>query len=219
MAGSVIKVENLSKHFGDTKIFDKVNFSLSKGKSACIVAPSGKGKSTLLSICGLLMASTSGRVLINDIDTSSLDDKNASILRGNAIGFMFQHTQLAGNFRANENVSMPISFCHNKEKSMTKQQIESRGNELLDHFDLIDKKYYYPNQLSIGQKRRIACARALFMHPELIIADEPTNDLDDENKAIVIDSLFSPVEQEKSALLFATHDLDIAKRADVIINL
>lgn len=219
MAERVIKVENLSKVFGDTKIFENVNFSLSKGQSACIVAPSGKGKSTLLSICGLLMTQTSGNVFINDVDASSLDDKNASILRGNAIGFMFQHTQLAGNFRANENVSMPACFCHNKEKSKTRQQIESRENELLEQFGLIDKKYYYPNQLSIGQKRRIACARALFMQPELIIADEPTNDLDDENKTIVIDALFSPVEQEKSALLYATHDLDIAKRADVIINL
>lgn len=219
MSDSVIKVENLTKKFDDVTIFDNISFALSKGESACIVAPSGKGKSTLLSICGLLMTPTSGVVTINDINASDLDDKSVSILRGNAIGFMFQHTQLAGNFRAHENISMPVCFIHSKEKSMTKLEIEKRENELLEYFGLMDKRYFYPNQLSIGQKRRIACARALFMQPDLIISDEPTNDLDEANKKIVIDALFAPVRENKSALLYATHDSKLAERAGLTITL
>lgn len=219
MASNVIRIDNLSKEFGETCIFSNISFCLSKGKSACIVAPSGKGKSTLLSICGLLMKPTSGNVFINDIDTSTLDDRHLSTLRGDSIGFMFQHTQLAGNFRAHENISMPACFCHSKEKSMTRPEIEKRENELLEYFGLTNKKYFYPSQLSIGQKRRIACARALFMQPDLIISDEPTNDLDEENKKVVIDALFAPVRENKSALLYATHDRELAERADLIINL
>ena len=97
--------------------------------------------------------------------------------------------------------------------------IEKHVDEQLERFGLRDRKYYYPNQLSIGQKRRIACARALFLNPSLIIADEPTNDLDEDNKQVVINSLFEPVRASSSALLFATHDADVAALADEVIRL
>lgn len=213
----ILKLANVSKKY-DEQVLQDISFDLEKGKSICIMAPSGKGKSTLLSIAGLLLAPTGGEIFINGVETSVLSDNEKSKLRSETIGFLFQHTQLCGALRAHDNISMP-SFFNKKESRLSKQEINKQVDEMLTRFSLMERKYYFPNQLSIGQKRRIACARALFLQPELIIADEPTNDLDEANKKTVIDALFEPVKAGKSALLFATHDEEVANMADEIINL
>ena len=217
MADEILKFENVSKAY-DEEILSDINFTLQRGKSICVMAPSGKGKSTLLSIAGLLLAPTSGKVSICGNDTSRLNDNEKSKLRSEKIGFLFQHTQLCGELRAHENISLP-NFFQKNESGRSRAEIEKLVDKQLNRFGLESRKYYYPNQLSIGQKRRIACARALFLHPELIIADEPTNDLDEGNKKVVIDALFEPVKAGKSALIFATHDESVAKLADEILTL
>ncbi|MDO4841498.1 MAG: ABC transporter ATP-binding protein [Phoenicibacter congonensis] len=217
MAETILKLEHISKTYSE-QILEDISFSLEKGESICVMAPSGKGKSTLLSIAGLLLAPTEGNVWINGVETTSLSDNEKSKLRSETIGFLFQHTQLCGALRAHDNISLP-SFFNKKESRLSKQEINKQADAMLDRFGLKDRKYYFPNQLSIGQKRRIACARALFLHPELIIADEPTNDLDEANKQTVIEALFEAVKTGESALLFATHDEEVAKLADKIINL
>lgn len=213
----ILQFENISKSY-EEEILKSVNFTLELGKSICVMAPSGKGKSTLLSIAGLLLAPTSGEIYLKGQETSSLSDDAKSKLRSETIGFLFQHTQLCGSLRAHENISMP-SFFNKCGKQISKQEIQKQTDEQLERFGLMQRKFYYPNQLSIGQKRRIACARALFLHPSLIIADEPTNDLDEENKRIVIDALFEPVKRGEASLLFATHDSSVANLADEVINL
>ena len=217
MTDTILKFENVSKSY-DESILDDVNFTLKLGKSICVMAPSGKGKSTLLSIAGLLLAPTKGEVIVCDKKTTTLDDNEKSKLRSEKIGFLFQHTQLCGELRANENIALPSFFTKN-ESNYSKAEIDKKIDKQLEHFGLKDRKFYYPNQLSIGQKRRIACARALFLDPELIIADEPTNDLDEKNKQIVIDSLFEPLKRNQSSLIYATHDESVAKLADEIIEL
>ena len=209
-----LEFKNVSKSYSE-QILDNVNFALELGKSICVMAPSGKGKSTLLSIAGLLLAPTEGEVCLDGVETTALSDDEKSKLRSEKIGFLFQHTQLCGSLRAHENIALPASFQSNNKVS----DIEKRVNEQLERFGLKGRKYYYPNQLSIGQKRRIACARALFLKPSLIIADEPTNDLDEDNKQIVINALFELVHAGSSALLFATHDSSVAALADEVVHL
>ena len=214
MSISILEFKNVSKSYSE-QILDNVNFTLELGKSICVMAPSGKGKSTLLSIAGLLLAPTEGEVYLDGVETTALSDDAKSRLRSEKIGFLFQHTQLCGSLRAHENIALPASF-HSKTNV---SDIGKRVDEQLERFGLRDRKYYYPNQLSIGQKRRIACARALFLKPALIIADEPTNDLDEKNKQTVINALFEPVRAGNSALLFATHDPEVASLADQLVRL
>ena len=219
MGDKILQFEKVSKSYDENLIFEDISFDLEIGKSLCIKAPSGKGKSTLLSIAGLLLQPSYGQVIFDGTDTTKLMDKDMSKIRCTDIGFLFQHTQLAGALRAHENVSLSANFADKSSRGLSRSEIDERKKELLDRFGLMERYYYFPSQLSIGQKRRIACARALFMNPELIIADEPTNDLDEENKKILVDALFEPVVSGSSALLFATHDEELARKADSIIEL
>ncbi len=217
MSEEILRLERVSKNYDDRTIFSDISFTLKKGSSLCIKAPSGKGKSTLLSIAGLLLQPSEGRIYFDGQDVSTLSDEERSAIRNKRIGFLFQHTQLAGTLRAGENVSLAANFI--KDKSMKSADVEKRRKELMKKFGLEDRYFYFPHQLSIGQKRRVACGRALFMNPDLIIADEPTNDLDEENKMILVDALFERVKTGECAMLFATHDSYMAELADDIIEL
>lgn len=215
----LLDVDGLGKDFGQGAIVENVSFSLDRGQSLAIVAPSGAGKSTLLSMLGLLMQPTEGLICIDGTDTAKLSDAKRSYLRTQKIGFMFQHTQLIGSLRAVENVLLPGDFVHNLGHRMKNSDALAHAEEMLSAMGLSDRLYYYPRQLSVGQKRRIATARALFLDPSLIIADEPTNDLDPENAAIVVDTLFKRVDTGEAALIYATHDRNLATRADTMLDL
>ena len=214
----LLELRDISKSYEDASILDGVSLSLEAGKSVAVVAPSGAGKSTLLSIAGLLLRPTSGQVIIDGLDTATLDDDELSALRCQRIGFLFQHTHLIGSLRAIENAGIPADFLP-REARLSTADINARAKEMLDHLGLEDRLYHFPSQLSNGQKRRIATARALFLNPRLIIADEPTNDLDVANAANVVDALFSRVESGEAGLLIATHDAALAERADDILEL
>ena len=213
----LLQVEGISKDFDGAQILSDVSFTVDRGESVAVVAPSGAGKSTLLSIIGLLLAPSSGSVIIDGVDAVALSDDERSAIRNEKIGFLFQHTQLIGSLRAFENVALPADFARSVHMSSS-EKVE-KAKEMLVAFGLEDRLNHYPFQMSVGQKRRVATARALFLDPPLILADEPTNDLDKANAELVVDALFESVEKGTSALLFATHDMELASRATRIVRL
>lgn len=215
----LLELEGVSKSYDAGAVVADVSFSLDRGRSLAVVAPSGVGKSTLLSMAGLLLAPSAGRLLIDGKDMTCVNDAVRSQVRAEKVGFLFQHTQLVGTLRAIENVTVAASFVHGEAGKAARSKADERALELLESLGLGKRVYYYPHQLSIGQKRRVACARALLLNPPLIIADEPTNDLDAENAKIVVDALFKRVESGEAGLLYATHDPELAQRADNVLRL
>ena len=211
-----VAVEGLGKSYGDVAILEDVSFSVEGGTSVAFVSPSGSGKSTLLSMLGLLLTPTAGQVRLNGELVTGLDDRRTSSLRLGTFGFVFQHTQLVGSLRAVENVAVPASFARGS--AAAAEAAQRRAAALLEQLGLGERLYHYPYQLSIGQKRRVATARALMMHPPILIADEPTNDLDAESTRSVADVLFEHVGRG-GILLFATHDQALAARADRVMHL
>ena len=229
----LLELKGVSKTFAavegenaEVTVLKDITLSLDRGESVAVVAPSGGGKSTLLSIAGLLLQPTEGSVAIDGRDVTALPDDERSALRARNIGFLFQHTQLIGSLRALENVLLPADFADAKAVRTAGQTqaesfdaIQQRAVEMMCDFGLEERMLHFPFQLSVGQKRRIATARALVLEPALIIADEPTNDLDGENARRVVDALFRRVEAGDAGLLLATHDPALAQRADRIFEI
>ena len=210
---SKLKVENLGKSYDGNVILENISFTAEPGDSIAFVSPSGSGKSTLLSMLGLLLSSTTGTVVVDGQDSDALGDKELSRLRRETFGFVFQHTQLVGSLRAVENVMAPANFA-----GKLPFGIRERADQLLDGLGLDDRLMHYPYQLSIGQKRRVSVARALLLDPPIVIADEPTNDLDADSSASVADTLFERA-ANGGILLFATHDRELASRASRVMHL
>ena len=209
---SKLKVENLGKSYDGNVILENISFT-AEADSIAFVSPSGSGKSTLLSMLGLLLSSTTGTVVVDGQDSDALGDKELSRLRRETFGFVFQHTQLVGSLRAVENVMAPANFA-----GKLPFGIRERADQLLDGLGLDDRLMHYPYQLSIGQKRRVSVARALLLDPPIVIADEPTNDLDADSSASVADTLFERA-ANGGILLFATHDRELASRASRVMHL
>lgn len=209
----LLEIKNVSKSFEDTNVIRDTSFSVAEGEAVAFVSPSGSGKSTMLSIAGLLLTPDSGQVLVNGEDALGLDDESASALRRQMFGFVFQSTQLVGSLRAIENVTAPAGFAGKLDFNA-----RERAEKLLGEFGLADRVYHYPHQLSVGQRRRVAVARALLLSPKIVIADEPTNDLDAESAELVAGALFDYA-SAGNALLFATHDPALAKRAGTVMTL
>lgn len=210
---SKLKVENLGKSYDGNVILENISFAAEPGDSIAFVSPSGSGKSTLLSMLGLLLSSTTGTVVVDGQDSDALGDKELSRLRRQTFGFVFQHTQLVGSLRAVENVMAPANFA-----GKLPFDARERAEQLLDGLGLDDRLMHYPYQLSIGQKRRVSVARALLLDPPIVIADEPTNDLDADSSASVADTLFERA-ANGGILLFATHDRELASRASRVMHL
>ncbi|MEE8721580.1 MAG: ABC transporter ATP-binding protein [Eggerthellaceae bacterium] len=208
-----VEAIDLGKSYGDVIVLKHVSFSAKPGESIAFTSPSGSGKSTMLSMVGLLLTPTTGDVAIDGMRASTLDDERLSALRRETFGFVFQHTQLIGSLRAWENVTVPARFM-----GKDAPDAEKRADELLERFGLADKRDNYPFQLSVGQKRRVALARALMLDPPVLIADEPTNDLDAESADSVTRALFEHVEMG-GTLLYATHDPELSARADHLMRL
>jgi ABC-type lipoprotein export system ATPase subunit len=211
----ILRVEaaGLGKSYDGTAIIEDTSFVAEGGDTIAFVSPSGSGKSTLLSMLGLLLTPTSGDVIVNGERTAGLSDERLAALRRETFGFVFQHTQLIGSLRAWENVAVPARFA--KDRAFDDK---ARALELLERFGLADRAYHYPFQLSIGQKRRIATARALLLSPRVLIADEPTNDLDATSATSVTEALFDHAERG-GILLYATHDPELAARAKTVMRL
>lgn len=210
---SKLKVENLGKSYDGNVILENISFTAEPCDSIAFVSPSGSGKSTLLSMLGLLLSSTTGTVVVDGQDSDALRDKELSRLRRETFGFVFQHTQLVGSLRAVENVMAPANFA-----GKLPFDARERAEQLLGGLGLDDRLMHFPYQLSIGQKRRVSVARALLLDPPIVIADEPTNDLDADSSASVADTLFERA-ANGGILLFATHDRELASRASRVMHL
>lgn len=210
----MIQIENITKSFGNLQVLKGIDLSIDKGEIVSIVGPSGAGKTTLLQIIGTLDKPDSGKVIIDDIDTSHLSERRLSDFRNQKIGFVFQFHQLLPEFTAIENIMIP-AFIAGKSERHTK----ARAYELLDFMGLRDRAKHKPNELSGGERQRIAVARALINNPSVILADEPSGSLDSQNKA-ELHKLFFDLRQEMGqTFVIVTHDEELASTCDRTIHM
>lgn len=215
----MLKVEKISKVFnsGDTKVnaVKDVTFTVPEGQFASIIGPSGSGKSTLLSILGALEKPTAGSIEVDDKDITKLHDHALIKYRGQKIGFIFQNYNLVPNLTAIENVMLPMEFA-----KVPKQERLERAKQLLTQVGLADdQQQRKPGRLSGGQQQRVAIARALANKPKLILADEPTGNLDSQTGKMIFDLLHDLAKTEQTTILAVTHDLSIAGKTDKTFQL
>jgi ABC-type lipoprotein export system ATPase subunit len=206
----VIEIKNLAKNYSiDGQIFRavyNVSFSVTKGEMVSIIGHSGSGKTTLLSLIGGLTKPDSGQVLINDVNIWSMDDAALSSFRNKKISFIYQFASLIPTLTSLETIMLPTAFGEHAEK------IGERAEELLSLVGLKEKAGAYPSHLSGGQQRRIAIARAFINSPEIVLADEPTGDLDEETEDEIIRLFQDMSEKQKTTFLIVTHNKDIAAK-------
>lgn len=218
MSKPILAVNNLSKSFfsGEEKldILKHISLTVEEQTKVCITGTSGCGKSTFLNLIGGLDSADSGEITAGEYSVHNLDEKKASAYRNHFLGLIFQFHYLLKDFTALENVMMPALISgHDKQKS------QARAAALLSDVKLEQRQQHFPYQLSGGERQRVAVARALMNEPKIILADEPTGNLDPANAIIVQDILFSMVEHYKTTLLLVTHDIKVASRADICYNL
>jgi putative ABC transport system ATP-binding protein len=211
----ILKVHNLSKVYGkgDTQIkaLDDISFSVEKGEFVAIVGPSGSGKSTLLHILGGVDTPSSGQVLVDGTDICALDQTKLAIFRRRQIGLIYQFYNLIPILNVEENITLPLLL---DERSLD----QARLNEIVATLGLSDRVSHLPNQLSGGQQQRVSIGRALINNPALILADEPTGNLDSSNSKEIIALLKLSNKRYHQTLIVVSHDRDIALQADRIIS-
>ena len=219
MAEPVLALEAIRKSYGsgetESEILHGIDLRLEAGEFAALIGPSGSGKSTLLNLIGLLDRPASGSLRIAGEETTRLDDTGLTRLRGRAIGFVFQHHHLIPAFSAQENVAMPLLVARGRPDA----EMFERAGRLLDQVGLAERKHYLANRLSGGQQQRVAIARALCMNPKLVLADEPTGNLDTHSADDVFALLRTINRQAGTTFLIVTHDPRLANRCDRIIVL
>jgi putative ABC transport system ATP-binding protein len=210
MMSTLVDVENLTKQYGNVRALDGVSFTVETGEWIAIMGPSGSGKTTLINILGGLDTPTSGRAVVDGTDVAHLDESGLTRYRAEKIGFVFQQFHLVPYLTALENV-MLAQYFHS-----TTDEAEAR--EALRRVGLGDRLEHLPSQLSGGEQQRVAVARSLINHPKLILADEPTGNLDEANEEIVV-NLFRELHAEGHTILLVTHDPLIGRLADRRIEL
>ena len=212
----ILRTENLCKSYGsrDTRVdaLKNATLSVNKGEFIAVVGPSGSGKSTLLHLIGGVDKPTSGKVFVDDIDIYNLNEKQLAIFRRRKVGFVFQFYNLVPVLTTEENILLPILLDNKKPD-------KAYINELLDLLGLQDRKNHLPSELSGGQQQRVSIGRALAYKPSIILADEPTGNLDSKNSKEIIDLLKISVKRYNQTLMVITHDVDIASRADRVITI
>ena len=210
----MIEIKNIHKSFGQLEVLKGIDLSIKKGEIVSIVGPSGAGKTTLLQIIGTLDNPNEGEVMINDTNISKLSNNKLSDFRNQHIGFVFQFHQLLPEFTALENIMIP-AFIGGISKSVAKQKAE----ELLEFMQLKDRAHHKPNELSGGEKQRVAVARALINNPEVILADEPSGSLDSKNKRELHQLFFDLRDKYGQTFVIVTHDEELASITDRTIHL
>ena len=210
----MIEVREIHKSFGSLKVLKGVDLEIKKGEIVSIIGKSGAGKTTLLQIIGTLDKADSGKVVINGVDVSVLNDKELAEFRNKHIGFIFQFHQLLPEFNALENVMMPAMIAR-----MDWKEAEERATQLLTDLGLGERLTHKPNELSGGEKQRVAAARALMMKPDVILADEPSGSLDEENKRELHKLLKQMQEQYNQTIVIVTHDKELAEISDRVIEM
>ncbi len=209
---------DVHRHYGQgdkiVRVLEAANLTVHSGELVALVAPSGAGKSTLLHISGLLESPQGGEVAIMGIPTSRLGDRGRTQLRRSTVGYVYQFHHLLPEFTALENVSMPQLIA-----GKSPAEADKRSMELLDLLGVAPRASHRPAELSGGEQQRIAIARAAANHPKVILADEPTGNLDPETSDLVFAALANLIKNEGAAALIATHNHDLARRADRIVTL
>jgi len=213
---SLLTVEHLNKHVqsptGELQILSDVHFNIFTAESVAILGPSGAGKSTLLGILAGLDTPSSGQVILDKQNIFNLDEDGRAQLRGRLMGFVFQSFQLLPSLTALENVMLPLEL-------LAFNNPELMAEKVLSRVGLGERIAHYPRQLSGGEQQRVAIARAFAVEPKVLLADEPTGNLDSKTGAMVIDLLFELNAEENTTLLLVTHDRELAKRCDREFNI
>ena len=210
----MIKIKNIHKSFGTLEVLKGVDLTVEKGDIVSIIGKSGAGKTTLLQIIGTLDKPDKGQIIINGKDISVLSDSELADFRNKHVGFIFQFHQLLPEFNALENVMMPAMIARMPEK-----EAEQRATQLLTELGLGERLTHRPNQLSGGEKQRVAAARALMMSPDVILADEPSGSLDEVNKKELHKLLLQMREQYGQTIVIVTHDKELAEISDRVIEM
>lgn len=210
----MIKIENITKSFGNLQVLKGIDMEIAKGEIVSIVGPSGAGKTTLLQIIGTLDRPDSGTVVIDDTEVAHLSSNRLSDFRNKHVGFVFQFHQLLPEFTAIENIMIP-AYIAGKSTSAAK----ARAQELLEFMGLSDRAHHKPNQLSGGEKQRVAVARALVNEPSVVLADEPSGSLDTKNKAELHQLFFDLRDKYGMTFIIVTHDESLAALTDRTICL
>ena len=214
---NIIKIKEIVKnYFVGTQIvraLRSIDININKNEYVAIMGPSGSGKSTLMNIIGCLDTPTSGKYILNSKDVSKLQDNQLAEIRNNEIGFIFQTFNLLPRYTSLENVMLPLIYA-----GLSKHERKKRALEVLDSVGLGDRVTHKPNELSGGQKQRVAAARALVNNPSIILADEPTGNLDSKT-SIDMMGLFREIHGRGNTIIVVTHEEDIAKHANRIIRL
>ncbi len=217
MSTEIIQLESICKNYRVgmevVRALRGVSLSINRNEYVALMGPSGSGKSTLMNILGCLDTPTSGRYFLNGNDVSKLRDNELADIRNKEIGFVFQTFNLLPRSTALDNVALPLIYG-----GQTKNKRRERALEVLDQVGLSDRTHHKPNELSGGQRQRVAMARALVNHPSIILADEPTGNLDSKT-SIEIMGLLQDIHEAGNTIILVTHEEDIAKHAHRIIRL
>jgi lipoprotein-releasing system ATP-binding protein len=210
----MIRVEDIHKSFGSLEVLKGVDLDIQKGEIVSIIGKSGAGKTTLLQIIGTLDRPDSGSVVIDGVDVFALKEKELADFRNRHIGFIFQFHQLLPEFNALENVMMPAMIAR-----MSEKEAEQRAVQLLTELGMAERLTHKPNELSGGEKQRVAAARAMMMSPDVILADEPSGSLDESNKKELHKLLLQMREQFGHTIIIVTHDKELAEISDRVIEM
>ncbi|SEK63901.1 putative ABC transport system ATP-binding protein [Ruminococcus sp. YRD2003] len=212
----LMRIENLCKTYGkgenEVKALDNVSFTVPKGQMLAVIGPSGSGKSTMLHILGGVDRPTSGKVFLDEQDVFAQDNKNLAIFRRRQVGLIYQFYNLIPVLDAEENITLPLIMDGRKPDS-------KHLDELLELLQLKERRHHLPSQLSGGQQQRVSIGRALFTSPGVILADEPTGNLDSKNSAEIIKLLRKSNRDYEQTMIIITHDENIALQCDRIITL
>jgi len=214
----MIRLENIEKVYRtdtvETLALNSISLNINKGEFLSIMGPSGCGKSTLLNIMGLLDAPTKGEVLIDKSDTTQLNDKKLAAFRNRKIGFIFQSYHLINDLQVLDNVELPLLY-----RSSTAKERKQLSTEALEKVGLSNRMKHFPTQLSGGQKQRVAIARAIVGQPEIILADEPTGNLDSAMGNEIMEILLELNKRDGTTIVMVTHDENMARKTHRLVRL
>jgi len=217
MNNFIIETLDLKKTYkhskGNIMLFDKLNIKIKKGDLVALVGPSGTGKSSLLHLLALLDEPSKGSIKINDISTNKLNDEEKDKIRREKISIIFQDNNLLNDFTAIENVMMPLLI-----KNINREEAKKRAQKILSSVKILERAQHFPNELSGGEQQRVAIARALIAETNLILADEPTGNLDYKTSSEIF-SYFLKLKKIKKTIIFATHNRELANRADYKLSI
>lgn len=216
MPETVLQAENLTKIYKsgskELVVLNDVSFAAEQGTSLSIIGPSGSGKTTLLGLCAGLDVPSKGLISLMGFKLNKMDEDDRAYVRNQYVGFVFQNFQLLTTLTALENVMIPLELRGEK-------GVEPKAKELLERVGLKDRMHHYPTQLSGGEQQRVAMARAFINSPRILFADEPTGNLDGETSDHITDLLFTLNKEEKTTLVLVTHNMELAKKTERILQM